>query len=86
MFAGRCLQAFDAARNGPKACVYHPQSFSGETRQRWAAPGDAAGGGDVLTFYGCCGADDAKAPGCAAGRHYTFDEDLPVTYVDSYDE
>jgi hypothetical protein len=26
--------------NNERACVYHPESFSGETAQRWLPPGD----------------------------------------------
>jgi hypothetical protein len=25
--------------NGDKACVFHPESYSGETAQRWLPPG-----------------------------------------------
>ena len=48
-------------------------SYSGETAQRWLAPGDTKGGGIVHNFYTCCGG--AKdSPGCCARPHITFDE------------
>lgn len=71
-----CLQIF--SENGPKACRFHPESYSGETSQRWRAPGDT-GGGDIHFFWTCCGAGDKNAKGCSAKPHISFDEDEEPT-------
>jgi hypothetical protein len=68
-----CHQQF--TMNHDKACVYHPESFCGETAQRWMAPGETRGGGIVHNFYSCCGATEINAPGCCARRHFTYDTD-----------
>ena len=69
-----CLKQFDELRNGESSCRFHPESFSGETAQRWLPPGETKGGGVVHHFYSCCGAKERDAPGCCSTRHKTFDE------------
>lgn len=76
----RCHADFSAASNHELACVFHAESWSGETAQRWLAPGVERGGARVHVFYSCCGAGARDAVGCCAGRHVGFDEDLPATY------
>ena len=72
----RCHNHYDKANNAPGACRYHPEAWSGEDSQRWAAPGERpADGGAVSYFYSCCGAEDA--PGCCVGPHVSYDEPLP---------
>lgn len=68
-----CHQQFTV--NHDKVCVYHPESYSGETAQRWLPPGVTDGGGIVYNFYSCCGAPDINAPGCCARKHFTYDTD-----------
>ena len=70
-----CKLSFSLSDNmgGKRPCSFHPGFFSGETRQRWMAPGETAGAGDVLYFYSCCGAESADAPGCASGPHEPYD-------------
>ena len=67
-----CKQPFRV--NHSRACVFHPESFSGETAQRWLAPGEKDGGGLTHYFYSCCGSHDEKSKGCCVTRHRTYDE------------
>ena len=76
----RCHGDFDPARNDELACVFHAESWSGETAQRWLDPGVEAGGAVIHQFYSCCGAASRASIGCCAGRHYAFGEDMPATY------
>lgn len=69
-----CERAFDRNENHSKACRYHPESFTGETAQRWAAPGETKDGGKVYYFYSCCGSDSISAPGCCYSPHLAFGE------------
>lgn len=70
----RCHQMFDPDKNTPVSCMYHPESFTGETAQRWTAPGENHGqGGKVHYFYWCCGSHDVDAPGCSKTSHETYD-------------
>ena len=78
----RCHAHFDPQSNHAQACRLHSEGFSGETRQRWAAPGDEAKGGAVSFFYSCCGAANIDAPGCTASHHVSYDEALPTLYKD----
>ena len=32
------------------------------------------GGGDVTSYWHCCGAASADAPGCTATRHKSYDD------------
>eukprot|EP01039_Chlorochromonas_danica_P000124 gene125-132_t len=66
-----CLMQFK--ENSPLACVFHPESYAGETAQRWMAPGETKGAADIYNFYSCCGGD-LRSPGCCRGPHKTFDE------------
>ena len=74
-----CTQKFDVSQNGPRSCTYHPESFSGETAQRWMAPGETIGGGVVHYFYTCCG-NGKDSPGCCWTPHRTFDEPVDVSF------
>ena len=69
----RCKQQY--TENGPKVCRFHPESYSGETAQRWKAPGDVDGGGAVHWFWTCCGSADRDSTGCCAARHISYDEE-----------
>lgn len=69
-----CLKRFLSSENFDKACRYHPESFTGETAQRWMAPGETEGGGDVHDFYSCCGSRARADPGCCYTRHSAFGE------------
>ena len=70
----RCHEQFDPTNNSDKACVFHPESWCGETAQRWMAPGETEGGGDIHNFYSCCGASAIRSTGCCATRHEGYDE------------
>ena len=61
--------------NGPKSCRFHPESYSGETAQRWKAPGDVDGGGAVHYFWTCCGSPIVDSSGCCAARHISYDDE-----------
>ena len=43
-----CLKPFERKFNGPKECIYHPESFTGETAQRWMDPGETKGGSELI--------------------------------------
>lgn len=70
-----CLVNYDTENNFATSCRYHPESFCGETAQRWMAPGDTKGGGEIHNFYSCCGATSLDSPGCCSTYHKSFDEE-----------
>ncbi len=59
----------------PHACRYHPESYAGETAQRWLDPGDIKDSHKVHYFWSCCGASEYEAPGCKSSWHITFEEE-----------
>jgi len=67
-----CTKQF--TENHDRACSYHPESYTGETAQRWMAPGETKDAAVVHNFYSCCGSQSREAPGCCWTRHVTFDE------------
>lgn len=69
-----CMQSFVDSNNSDRACRYHPESFTGETAQRWMAPGETKGASDIHNFYNCCGAPEVTAMGCCYTRHCAFGE------------
>jgi len=71
----RCTQRFDKYCRDANGCTFHPESWSGETKQRWAAPGDNVGGAEVHYFWSCCGKAEEDASGCKSSHHRTFDEE-----------
>ncbi|KAG8458885.1 hypothetical protein KFE25_004219 [Diacronema lutheri] len=76
----RCTHFFDAKHRAADGCQFHPESWSGETKQRWAAPGENDGASDVHYFWSCCGASERDAPGCKRAAHCTFDEEDTLTW------
>ena len=70
----RCHNLFDPCANTDSSCIYHPESWCGETAQRWLAPGEMKGGGEIYSFYSCCGSSDPAATGCCSARHQGYDE------------
>mmetsp|Transcript_10165 Transcript_10165/g.9855 ORF Transcript_10165/g.9855 Transcript_10165/m.9855 type:complete len:114 (+) Transcript_10165:121-462(+) len=60
--------------NSDRACIHHPESFSGETAQRWLPPGVTEGGAVIHNFYTCCGNRDQMSLGCCWMRHLTYDD------------
>lgn len=69
-----CERHFTPSENHSKACRYHPESFTGETAQRWAAPGDTKNGRQVHYFWSCCGSNIRDSPGCCYISHVGFGE------------
>ena len=71
-----CHDRFDPASNSSTSCRIHPESWAGETAQRWLAPGSSVGdeGARVHEFWTCCGAAERDAPGCCTSFHRTYDE------------
>lgn len=59
-----------------RGCRLHPESYSGETAQRWLAPGVTEGASEVHYFWSCCGASAPDAPGCYLGDHVSYDDDI----------
>jgi len=41
----RCHCSFNLGDNTESSCLYHSESYGGETAQQWLAPGDTAGAG-----------------------------------------
>jgi hypothetical protein len=70
-----CHSEFDTSLNTEKSCRFHPESFCGETAQRWMEPGQTKGAGVIHQFYSCCGATTVDYPGCCSTFHKTFDEE-----------
>lgn len=70
----RCHTSYDPETNDEGSCLYHPESFCGETAQRWMAPGETEGAGNIHNFYSCCSNPDPNSPGCCATRHQSYDE------------
>lgn len=64
----KCHNQFFPLENSDKACPYHPESFAGETAQRWLPPGVTEGGAVVHYFYTCCGERNVNSPGCCYGK------------------
>ena len=63
-----CHADFMPSCNSGTSCRYHPESFAGETAQRWLAPGDKEHRNEVYYFYSCCG-QGLGSPGCCYSRH-----------------
>ena len=74
----RCHEKFNLATNAAKSkeCIFHPESFSGETAQRWLAPGDQSGGATIHDMWTCCGKTENEAPGCCGTFHESYDGDV----------
>ena len=69
----RCLLQFERHKNSPTACRFHPESYSGETKQRWAPPGEE-NCGEVHFYWSCCGDSDRDSLGCSTAAHVGFDD------------
>jgi hypothetical protein len=76
----RCKSNYDPAQNNQFSCNIHPESYTGETAQRWKSPGDEFGGAKIHVFYTCCGASEINSLGCSLYRHYSYNEELPTRY------
>ena len=79
----RCHQSFRPSQNlvGASPCKYHPEIFSGETKQRWMESGeslqkarDDGSLGEIHFFWTCCGQGERTSVGCARTRHSTYDD------------
>jgi hypothetical protein len=68
-----CHQQF--SKSDENSCRFHPESYCGETAQRWTAPGDKTIKNDIHNFYSCCGASDINAKGCCSTKHLTYDDE-----------
>lgn len=68
-----CHQQF--SKRNENSCRFHPESYCGETAQRWTAPGDETIKNDIHNFYSCCGASDVNTKGCCSTRHLTYDDE-----------
>lgn len=73
-----CDKQFNRNENNSKACRYHPESYTGETAQRWSAPGDNKNGGKVYYFWSCCGSELINAPGCCYSSHIAYGESVSI--------
>lgn len=78
---------FRPSENGPTACNYHTELFTGGEIAKYTGfvratadnPEDQLinklGRYGIVRFYDCCGATEESAPGCVTGRHVGFGED-----------
>ena len=73
----RCKQEYNPLNNGNQ-CRYHPEYFSGETKQRFQEAGDPLNSGEVVMYWSCCGAGTEDAPGCCVGSHLSYDEEESI--------
>jgi hypothetical protein len=71
----RCQSQYDRAENSESACKHHPESFCGETAQRWIPPGESDGGAQIHNFYSCCANPDVNSVGCCAAKHESYDDE-----------
>jgi len=69
----RCHSSFNLGANREPECFFHAERFGGETVQRWLAPGDTAGAGEVKAFWSCCGNGDLQGEGCCSAVRRSFD-------------
>jgi len=79
-----CRTPFLPSANTPSSCRYHTENFCQDTAQRWTESGDQAAnysakqggvkGGAIASFWNCCGATTADAPGCEGRRHLSYDD------------
>jgi hypothetical protein len=74
-----CHKYFIREENNPRACAHHPECYTGETAQRWMAPGDTLNASKVHNFWSCCGNSVINSPGCCFTAHVGFDEEEDVT-------
>lgn len=81
----RCHARFDPAANTPTSCRFHPAIYTGGEIAKATGFCQAASGPEhslkatlgrtgLLRFWDCCGSEDPGAPGCACGRHVTYDD------------
>eukprot|EP00899_Mesostigma_viride_P028383 jgi/Mesvir1/872/Mv25682-RA.1 len=76
-----CKRTFDAQDNGPQACRYHTQLYTGGETSKFIGflrtgfekdqqlPETERG---LKRFWDCCGATDPDSPGCVQGHHVAF--------------
>ena len=79
-----CKQPFDPKENGPQACQYHPDMYTGGEIGKYLGfcrkstdPKDQLGaihGQGMARFWDCCGETEPSAPGCKRDWHRTYDD------------
>ena len=71
-----CHARFDPALNDEGACQYHLSVFTGREKNKALGiiPAQKETRG-ILFLWDCCGAENEDAPGCARGRHMSYDDD-----------
>ena len=73
-----CKSSFAPSQNHDRACRYHSEFYSGETRQRFQSagqkqlPGEKAG--DLMFHWWCCGQAEPTSPGCCFRAHASYDD------------
>ncbi|KAG0598970.1 hypothetical protein M758_12G116500 [Ceratodon purpureus] len=74
-----CKKMFNPLENHPRACRFHTAHYGGETKRKFESvytggTMDTIGGGEVVSYWHCCGAADAFDPGCEASPHMSYDD------------
>ena len=77
----RCHLMFRPSQNHAGACCFHPEIFTGETKQRWMESGESlerarrdGSLGEIHYYWTCCGQEQRTSLGCARTRHSTYDD------------
>eukprot|EP00899_Mesostigma_viride_P015191 jgi/Mesvir1/23673/Mv25765-RA.1 len=75
----RCKQLYDPAKNPPNACRFHPNHYGGETKRKFQSVHSESyeqetGGGEIQSYWHCCGNQKEDAPGCEAAPHASWDD------------
>eukprot|EP00898_Chlorokybus_atmophyticus_P008413 jgi/Chlat1/8573/Chrsp82S07963 len=71
----RCRQQYNSQTNGPQACRYHTELFTGGEATKYLGIEAGMGEKGLRRFWDCCGATSEDVVGCATGRHLAYGEE-----------
>ena len=77
----RCKAQFTPRSNHARACVYHPQLYTGGEVGKYTgfvpispALEHRSRERGLVRFWDCCNALEEGAPGCCTGKHVSYDD------------